>query len=446
MKKRKAFSVIAAVTVATLFLSVTPAFAEDSDNNGYDDETGEMIYPVNSDNCTSIVVLGVKGSHGPASSASSELSSQNRAVSNYPSGIDDENSVAYPSVNGEDVTDPNFVTNGWEGVLISRLFNAAAPHIVEKNLSVSYVGVGPEQGFSLEDGYTNPLQYKTSLLSEGSDIAVGVVKYMKEKRVQCPTTRFFLVGYSLGAVVAHLVYALYPGAVAGAYTIGDPMQVPNAASSGPSSTGSDGNGVFYDKGKNVLNPGWTDALESFYDINNFDAERRVMCHSGDNLCDYKFSPFASAPHKNYFDTDLTAEEGEVFDPDEYETEGLALAENLEKLLENYWGFVSYGFDYGISIRNVPTIFHVYHDDYKNEDPINPLYQYELYDNWNQTVPIETSTQEIFYHTYTGEKRNWWVILKIRDLSTGLVVTEFSSDSKLLTFTNDVLKDDPTVAP
>ena len=125
----------------------------------------------------------------------------------------------------------------------------------------------------------------------------------------CPKTKWVLVGYSQGAMVARWVDDAVPSKVASRYLVGDPFQKGNQP--GTRGGGANGTGVMR------WNYPWASQhLDSYYSTRPSDAS--TFCHNNDPVCD--FGLYGTEPHANYFTEDS-----------EKKTEGRVLANIVNRL-------------------------------------------------------------------------------------------------------------------
>ncbi len=89
--------------------------------------------------------------------------------------------------------------------------------------------------------------------------------------------KFIVVGFSQGAIVARLLAQLYPRAVVGVVTIGDPVQ--KAGASGNEGTGAHGTGIIRSSF-----PYYQERLDRFYSLA---AHKSALCHADDPFCDFR---------------------------------------------------------------------------------------------------------------------------------------------------------------
>lgn len=196
------------------------------------------------------------------------------------------------------------VTNGYEGSMVGRLLRT----LFDQNPRIGAVPV-----VEVDDRYPAVPVNKgaeatarritdSPVFASSQDGVSATIKATSDFRFKnsrgCTSTKFVLVGYSQGAMVARDVAMMLPQLVAGVYLIGDPWQKADQAITVGDGRG--GTGVFR---ANFRNAGNRDAYyESGY-------AKRSICHHGDPVCDI-FGSIPTlgndGPHKDYFTNPIEA--------------------------------------------------------------------------------------------------------------------------------------------
>lgn len=196
---------------------------------------------------------------------------------------------------------PGPKTNGWEGPTLARVLDRfysgnpalASTPIVEVGSAYKAVPVDiPRE--ALNDYLPNSPVYTSSLTGTSATLqAISNFRFRDTRG--CKSTRFILIGYSQGAMVARDVAQSVPSLVAGVYLVGDPWQKPNA--SGVTGAGANGQGLF-----RLNYPGARSKVDPYYDGVY---AKHSICHNNDPVCDFTPSTDFS-PHTNYFTNEAEA--------------------------------------------------------------------------------------------------------------------------------------------
>ena len=146
---------------------------------------------------------------------------------------------------------PNQVSNGYEGAIITRLLWGLTWHygtdpalkdipVIGLTSADGYVAAGlPESGIY---GALSPgSDFFTSAVNGAAAVINKMDSFQATQDAACPKTKWVLLGFSQGSMVARWAYAEAPNRIASLYLIGDPFQEPNKQ--GNIGNGNGGSGV-----------------------------------------------------------------------------------------------------------------------------------------------------------------------------------------------------------
>ena len=193
--------------------------------------------------------------------------------------------------------DSELVTNGWEGITLTGLFDELSRTVVGDEAfradAIPVIPVGPADA-SEPYGYDailaaleassldSALSYSSSNLlasaQRGADAGTQIIADYLDKSAGCAfEPKFVVVGYSQGAMAARHTAELNPDSVLAVVNIGDPYQKPKAT--GVSAGGAAGTGIvrFKTSGDEQLQ------LDSFYDLAPY---KSSICHTDDPICQF----------------------------------------------------------------------------------------------------------------------------------------------------------------
>lgn len=195
---------------------------------------------------------------------------------------------------------------GWEGPTLQKLLGQAAWGNYLRGAPILDVpapgGALGTEGYPaarvimLEDGTIENSEEIITSANAGAAAALRVYREFSQAP-GCADPKVVFVGYSQGAMAArtaaNTLNVLHPGEsrVAGVFTVGDPLQKPNA--DGVFGSGSDGQGVF----RLLLG----DYNDTFYTLPGVD--RVSICHDDDTICTVGW-PFKFDTHLTYFNDDM----------------------------------------------------------------------------------------------------------------------------------------------
>ena len=181
---------------------------------------------------------------------------------------------------------PNSVSNGFEGAIVTRLLWGLTWHYGSDPVlkDVPIVGLTTDDGYradALDSGgfsaATKPgSQFWSSAVSGGAAAINRMDSFQAEQPANCAPTKWILIGYSQGAMVARWAYAEAADRVASLYVMGDPFQMANKP--GNTGNGSAGTGVV-----SAMFTGDYSPLSKYYA--NRPGNSVSMCVSGDIICD-----------------------------------------------------------------------------------------------------------------------------------------------------------------
>ena len=193
--------------------------------------------------------------------------------------------------------DSALVTNGWESVTLTGLFDELSRTEYQgfEADSIPVVPVGPaaaDEPYGYDAIYAvlesssldSALTFEGSKLllsaSRGAEAATHLIHDYLARSEGCPITpKFVIVGYSQGAMAARHTAELNPESVLGVVMIGDPYQKPQGA--GVRDAGAAGVGIVRWK----TNEEQRARLDAYYRSVPFTSS---ICHGGDPICE--FSP------------------------------------------------------------------------------------------------------------------------------------------------------------
>ena len=146
---------------------------------------------------------------------------------------------------------PTTVSNGFEGAILTRLLWGLTWHYGSDPVlkSVPIVGLTDTDGYRAagldSGGFTAATQPGSQFWSSAVDGGAAAINRMDsfqaEQPANCAPTKWILVGYSQGAMVARWAFAEAPNRVASLYLMGDPLQM--ASKPGNTGDGASGTGV-----------------------------------------------------------------------------------------------------------------------------------------------------------------------------------------------------------
>lgn len=191
----------------------------------------------------------------------------------------------------------DMVTNGWEGITLTGLFDALA-HSEHEGLrgdQIPVIPIGPAGatepfGYDAIDAIVEAASIDSALTFSGSKLlysatrgaeaATHLINEYLANSEGCPIApKFVLAGYSQGAMAARHTAELNPGHVLGVIGIGDPYQKPGAP--GVRAEGAQGNGIIRWK----ADAPQQELLDAYYGSLDLISS---ICHGGDPICE--FSP------------------------------------------------------------------------------------------------------------------------------------------------------------
>ncbi|OZD55892.1 hypothetical protein CH266_00785 [Rhodococcus sp. 06-1474-1B] len=197
---------------------------------------------------------------------------------------------------------PGQTGGGWEGPTLQKLLGEAAWGGYLRDAPILDVpapgGALGTEGYRAvpvviwEDGTIENTEEIITSANEGAAAALRVYREFSQAP-GCADPKVVFIGYSQGAMAAraaaNTLDIVYPGEsrVAGVFTVGDPLQKPNA--DGVFGSGSDGQGIF----RLLLG----DYNDTFYALPGVD--RISICHDEDVICAVG-PPFNEDTHLTYF--------------------------------------------------------------------------------------------------------------------------------------------------
>lgn len=191
------------------------------------------------------------------------------------------------------------VSNGYEGPTLAKLLTAfydqnpslANTPIIEVDERYPATAVNAGVEAVVPNLQSSPV-YSSSQTGVNATIAATSRFRFHDSR-GCKSTKFILIGYSQGAMVARDTAMTIPSLIAGVYSVGDPWQKPNA--SNVTGDGRGGRGVFH-----TNYPRAGAARDAFYSAAY---AKHSLCHAKDPVCDFAgstWTAFNDGPHLNYF--------------------------------------------------------------------------------------------------------------------------------------------------
>lgn len=218
---------------------------------------------------------------------------------------------------GEEQAEPTSLTNGWEGAILSRTFDALAerPELAEVT---NITTISPDMGYRAVD----PVTAAVSAAFEGGTVTNGALWNIYDSATEgtmAATTELLtnlreqaaagcapnqvLFGYSQGAVATRLAADLVPGFIEKVLVVGDMAQTANPVIRG---TGGDSNGIFYSPDRT---PGIATGTRGIVSSRVYeDKDTFAYCTEGDNFCSttpYWMFSLDNWEHRSYFTDDKT---------------------------------------------------------------------------------------------------------------------------------------------
>lgn len=195
-------------------------------------------------------------------------------------------------------------TDGWEGKTLHRALRAyesAVGGTVASSVPVIDVGSEldpdtkvtgyPSKALNTEFALFTPVLLNSA--ARGTDEAAARMYAIQAAQgADCAPTRFVLLGYSQGAVVARSLSQVFPVEVAGTVLIGDPFQAPDAQ--GNQGDGAGGEGAI--RVQNAFNKA---GMDSYYDDSR---HQTSLCHEKDPVCNFNLFQMltdSASGHEDY---------------------------------------------------------------------------------------------------------------------------------------------------
>lgn len=201
---------------------------------------------------------------------------------------------------------PAVSTSGWEGQVLRRLLDAfyrSAPDLADVPIvevkGPAYPAIAVESPSALRREAINDFLPNSPLYRSASKGTAAALRAIGDFRHHdsrgCKSTRFVLVGYSQGAMVARETAGILPSLIDAVLLYGDPWQKPNAL--GVTGDGGGGTGIL-----RAQYPGAHP--DKYYERTEF--SHFSLCHLHDTVCAVDGTGFVRAtkgdfgPHTNYF--------------------------------------------------------------------------------------------------------------------------------------------------
>lgn len=267
-----------------------------------------------SESCQPLIILSFRGS-GEGNVATAKVTASAPDFGGWQSEQKTTTGVEPAQRYGGKTEFDEFVSNGWEGRIISRLYQEYAQdntHAKDSLLqnggdSVQSLELGtPKKNTLGETAYPAiPIPSAITALSDisnsavlGGQYAIGLTSFLDSTSFVCPNFRYLIVGYSQGAMAARQFIQQEHSRVYASILIGDPYR----SSSIENASGSGVDHLYSGQSNGLYNQ--IPVINHFDDYYHYDNIKRYsMCHVGDQMCDLEptLRLDSEYPHRKSFE-------------------------------------------------------------------------------------------------------------------------------------------------